>query len=52
MEKKRKKKAEEEPRKLLCSRGQILSPRPAPKLDKYGQPIGVDADEGPYEDDD
>lgn len=54
MGKKKKKKAEEEPgRKVLCSRGELWQPRPAPKLDEYDRPAGGDdPDASPYENDD
>lgn len=40
-------------RRLLCGRGELWQPRPAPKLDEYDQPVdGDDPDESPYEEDD
>lgn len=54
MGKKEKKKVIEEPaREVLCPRGNLWSPRPAPKLDEHDRPIGGDdPDESPYEHDD
>jgi hypothetical protein len=53
MGKKKPKETKDEPRRLLCSRGQLFSPKPAPKLDEYDQPVdGDDPDESPYENDD